>query len=170
MNIEDVITKWLIEEAFSVSKLEVPIGVKILWGLNVAVMGPAGAKFSIIKPQDKQDRVILVLGTVISPEHKSELDRLKPTERLRVIHSIISKALMTCPECKIAVQPDIVNPASIVINLEIFDDEILKHGKPFFTKTITKLLNTYFTIVSGFNEWFPVLPPQYRERGLETFM
>jgi hypothetical protein len=170
LDITESITKWLIEESFTISKLEAPPEARVAWGIGVSTPSVPSIRFSVVMPIDKRDRVVVVMGIVISPEHKNELDKLKPLERVRIMHSILSKALTVCQDCKIAVQPDIVNPSAIAINMEIYEEELAKHGKPYFIRLLTRFLNTYFAIVSGFNEWYPALPPGTRERGLTSFM
>lgn len=157
-NLKETLSKWLIEEMFIVTQMDTTTVHKISWGLNVATPGTPGVKFAVLIPADKPDRVVLAMGIVISPEHKLELEKQKQVERVRILHSVLSKALMVCPECKIAVQPNILNPHVITINLEIYNEEIEKLGKPLFIRHVTRLINTYLAIVSGFNEWFPVVP------------
>ncbi|MEM1740430.1 MAG: DUF2299 family protein [Desulfurococcaceae archaeon] len=170
MSIKDQITKWLIEESFTVTKLETPPEARVSWSIGVTTPGVPGIRFSVIMPMEKQDRVVLVMGIAISQEHKSELEKLKPTERVKVIHSILLKALSVCTDCKIAVQPDVVNPFTIAINMEIFGEEIERYGKSYFMKLLTRFLNTYLAIVSGFNEWFPVLPQVTKEKEPRTYI
>lgn len=170
MSVKDRIMKWLIEESFTVTKLEAPPEARVSWSVGVATPGIPGIRFSIIVPVDKQDRVILVMGIAISQEHKSELEKLKPVERVKVIHGILLKALSVCTDCRIAVQPDAINPFTIAINMEIFEEEIEKYGKPYFMRLLTKFLNTYLAIVSGFNEWLPVLPQVTKEREPRTYI
>ncbi|MEM1529286.1 MAG: DUF2299 family protein [Desulfurococcaceae archaeon] len=170
MSLRDLITKWLIEEAFAISKLDAPPEARVAWSIGVSTPGAPGVRFSVLSPADRQDRVILAMGIAISPEHRSELERSKPTERVRAMHSILSKALAVCIDCKIAVQPSIVDPQSITINVEVFEEEIVKYGKPYFMRLLTRFLNTYLAIVSGFNEWFPVIQPSTRGKESTSFM
>jgi hypothetical protein len=157
MEIRDLISKWLIEESYIVSKIE-DIGVSgIVWGLNVSTPGAPGVKFSIICPSDRRDRVVLVLGVVIATEHRRELEKLDLRERVKLLHTILSKALTICIDCKIAVKPVISDPQVIVVNMEIFNEEIEKYGKPHFVRILYRLINTYLAIVSGFNEWVPIV-------------
>lgn len=168
-SLKETLSKWLIEEMFVITQMDTTSVQKISWGLNVATPGTPGVKFAVLIPSDKQDRVVLAMGIVISPEHKLELEKLKQVERVRVVHSVLSKALIVCPECKIAVQPNILNPHVITINLEIYNEEIERYGKPLFIKQVTRLINTYLAIVSGFNEWFPVVP-QSRDMSSGLFI
>jgi hypothetical protein len=157
VEIKDVISKWLLEESYTISNLE-GVGVPgIAWGLSVSTPGAPGVKFSIISPSDKRDRIVLVLGVVISPEHRKELEKLSVNERVRLLHTILLKALTVCSDCKIAVKPAISDPQAIIINLEVFNDEIEKYGKSHFMRTLYRLINTYLAVVSGFNEWIPVV-------------
>jgi len=157
VEIKDLISKWLLEESYTVSNLE-SMGVPgIIWGFSVSTPGAPGVKFSIICPSDKKDRVILVLGVVISPEHRRELEKLSVSDRIKLLHTILSKALSVCIDCKIAVKPAISDPQALIINIEIFNDEIEKYGKPYFMRLLYRLINTYLSIVSGFNEWIPVV-------------
>ncbi|MEM1773387.1 MAG: DUF2299 family protein, partial [Desulfurococcaceae archaeon] len=77
MSIKDQITKWLIEESFTVTKLETPPEARVSWSIGVTTPGVPGIRFSVIMPMEKQDRVVLVMGIAISQEHKSELEKLK---------------------------------------------------------------------------------------------
>ena len=158
MNVKELITKWLLEESYSVSSMENLNLPGVAWGLNVSTPGVPSIKFSIINPSDKRDRIVLILGIAISPEHRRELEKLSTSEKVKLLHSILLKALLVCVDCKIAVKPVISDPQVIVINMEVFSEEIEKHGKPYFIKTLYKLINTYLAIVSGFNEWVPVTP------------
>jgi hypothetical protein len=157
VGVKEVISRWLLEESYTISNLEGVSVPGVEWGLAVSTQAPPGVKFSVISPSDKRDRVILVLGVVISPEHRRELEKLSVNERVRLLHTILSKALMVCSDCKIAVKPAISDPQAIVINLEVFNDEIEKYGKSYFLRTLYRLINTYLAVVSGFNEWFPVV-------------
>ncbi|MEM0325412.1 MAG: DUF2299 family protein [Desulfurococcaceae archaeon] len=168
--LKDLLSKWLIEENFIVTQLDTTTLPRANWGLNVATPGAPGVKFAVISPADKPDRVVLVIGIAISPEHRAELEKLKQTERIKVMHSILSRALMVCNDCKVSVQPSIINPHTITINLEIFGEEIEAHRKPLFIKQVVKLINTYLTIVSGFNEWFPVVPQPGKEAPSGLFI
>ena len=170
MNTRDLVTKWLIEESFIVSKLETPIEARLSWSLGVTMPGPLGLRFTVLSPVDKPDRIILVMGIAISPEHRELLEKLKPQEKLRIMHSILSKSLPVCIDCKIAVQPSILNPQSVTINMEIFQEEIEKYGKPFFLRTLTRLINTYLAIVSGFNEHFPVITQRDKDKEFQPFI
>ncbi|MEM4481540.1 MAG: DUF2299 family protein [Desulfurococcaceae archaeon] len=170
MLLRDIITKWLLEEAYIVSRLEAPPEARVSWSLNVATPGALGVRFSVISPMDRPDKVVLVMGIAISHEHRDLLEKLKLTERIKVLHSILSKALPVCIDCKIAVQPNITNPQTITINMELFEEEIEKYGKPYFIRVVARLLNTYLAVVSGFNEWFPVVPPIDKGKEPQTFM
>lgn len=167
---QDLINKWLIEEAFTIRRLEAPPEARIKWGLNVTTPGSPGINFTIVNPIDRPDRYVLALAIVISPEHLRELERLKASERLRVMHSILSKALSVCMDCKIMVQPNILSPQAIAINMEVFEEEIRGYGKPFFLRLVWRLLNTYLAIVSGFNEWIPIPPPGSDKPATQSFI
>ena len=159
-DLEDLVSRCLLEEMFVVTKLDPSTMPGILWGLDVTTPSRPSVRFAVISPIDRQDRVVLALGVVISPEHKRELDKLKPLEKIRAVHSILSRVLLMCPDCKIAVQPSVLDPQALAINMELFADEIKNGGKPLFTKRVTRLINTYFIVVSSFNELFPVIPQQ----------
>ncbi|MEM1634846.1 MAG: DUF2299 family protein [Thermosphaera sp.] len=163
-NIYDLISKWLVEESFTIRRLEAPPEAKISWGLDVFTPGHPSVNFKIINPVDKQDRVLLVLGIGISPDHKRELEKLKATERLRVISNIVGKALAVCIDCQITVQPNMVDPQAMSILLVLFNEEIEAYRKPYFMRLVARVLNTYFAIISGFNEWYPVIPDEGRKR------
>lgn len=170
-SIKDRISKWLLDEKFLVTQVDTAAVKGIAWGLNVSTPPPLNVKFAVLIPADMQDKVVLAMGIAISPEHKAELEKLKQTERVKVVHSVLSRALIVCNDCKISVQPTLVDPATIVINLELYKEELESHGKPLFMKSVIKLINTYLAIVSAFNEWFPIIP-LHTGKGLvsEPFM
>ena len=170
MSLRDTIVKWLIEEDFIVSKLDVPPGAEVAWCISVSTPGVPTTRFTVLSPAGRSDKIILAMVVTISPEHRSELERLKPAERVKVIHSILSKALAVCMDCKIGVQPNILNPQNIAINADVYEEEVSRYGKPYFMRLVARFLNTYFTIVSGFNEWFPVIPPSAKEREGTMFI
>ncbi|MEL9908653.1 MAG: DUF2299 family protein [Desulfurococcus sp.] len=169
-SVQDLIVKWLMEESFTTRKLEAPPGAGIKWGINVTTPGNPGVNFTVANPVDKPDRYILALAIVVSPEHARELEKMKPAERLRVMNSILSKALTVCIDCKIMVQPNIITPQTITVNMEFFEDELRGYGKPFFLRLVWRFLNTYLAIVSGFNEWMPVPPPSTDRLSPQTFI
>lgn len=155
--------KWLTEESYAISRLDLPPDTRVSWSIGVSTPGIPSIKFTVLIPMDRQDRVVLAMGVIISPEHRQELEKTKLTERIRAIHSIFSRALMTCSDCKIVIQPSMVNPQTITINLEVFEDELTKYGKPYFIKALTRFINTYLVIVSGFNELFPIVQSDTKE-------
>ncbi len=163
-NVHELVSKWLVEESFTIRKLEAPPEAKILWGLDVFTPGQPGVNFKIISPADKSDRVLIVLGIGISPDHKRELEKLRQTDRLKIISNILGKALSVCIDCQITVQPNMVDPQALSILLVLFNEEITLYGKPYFMRLIARTLNTYFAIISGFNEWFPVIPEEPRKK------
>uniref|UniRef100_A0A7C2BL01 DUF2299 domain-containing protein n=1 Tax=Thermosphaera aggregans TaxID=54254 RepID=A0A7C2BL01_9CREN len=163
-NVHELVSKWLVEESFTIRKLEAPPEAKILWGLDVFTPGQPGVNFKIINPADKSDRVLIVLGIGISPDHKRELEKLRQTDRLKIISNILGKALSVCIDCQITVQPNMVDPQALSILLVLFNEEITLYGKPYFMRLIARTLNTYFAIISGFNEWFPVIPEEPRKK------
>jgi hypothetical protein len=163
-NAYELISKWLVEESFTIRRLEAPPEAKILWGLDVFTPGQPSVNFKIINPADKPDRVLIVLGIGISPDHRRELDKLKQTEKLKVISNILGKALSVCIDCQITVQPNMIDPQALSILLALFNEEIALYGKPYFMRLVARTLNTYFAIISGFNEWFPVIPEDSRKK------
>jgi hypothetical protein len=163
-NAYELISKWLVEESFTIRRLEAPPEAKILWGLDVFTPGQPSINFKIINPADKPDRVLIVLGIGISPDHKRELDRLKHAERLKVISNILGKALSVCIDCQITVQPNMIDPQALSILLALFNEEITLYGKPYLMRLVARTLNTYLAIISGFNEWFPVIPEDSRKK------
>ncbi|ADV64909.1 DUF2299 domain-containing protein [Desulfurococcus mucosus] len=169
-DIGDLISKWLMDESFILRRFEAPPEARVKWGVNVSTPGTPGVNFTVVNPLDKPDRYILALAILISPEHARELDKLKPAERLRVMHSILSKALTVCADCKIMVQPNILSPQAIAVNMELFEEEIHRYGKPFFLRLVWRLLNTYLAIVSGFNEWMPIPPPGTDKSAAQAFI
>lgn len=159
-DIEAMIYKWLLDENFTVRKIDRPQDFRAKWGLNANTPGAPGIAFSIINPLDKPDRYVMTMGIVISPEHRRELDKHKPQERLRIMNNILFHALSICPECKIVVQPNLLNPEFITVNLDFFAEEFQSDKRFSFMKSLYKFLNTYIAIVAGFNEWLPVIPEQ----------
>lgn len=118
----DMISRWLIEETFTLRRLEAPPEARIKWGINVSTPGSPGVSFTIVNPADREDRYVLTLAILVSPEHLKELEKLKPADRLKIMHSILSRALAVCIDCKIMVQPNVLNPQAIVVNMDIFED------------------------------------------------
>ncbi len=164
--IKELITNWLVDEGFEVKNLDSLPPIEMVWGLDVFTPPPLKVNLKIFKPGDRRDRVILLLGVGISPEHLSKLSRLKPEDRLRFTSKLLRRILSVCNTCNVAIQPNPVEPQALTVALTMFDRDISEDSKPVFLERITLLVNAFLTIVSTFNEDFPALPG--KEEGFRS--
>ncbi len=164
----DLISKWLIEEGFEVRRFEGGITPpKVVWGLDVFTPPPIKLNLKVVQYEGREDRYFLLLGVGISPEHRKELDKLSAEERLRFSSKLISKVLSVCNVCNVGIQPSPLNPQAITIALMLFESDVNEGFKSRFVERLTLLINSFFTVVSVFNEEFPIV---LREKHEGSYM
>jgi len=157
---DELVSKWLIEEGFNVRKLETQPHFKIAWGLDVYTQPPLHVNLKIFRPEGKDDRYVLLLGVAVSPEHKKKLSELSAEEALRFSSKLMYRIISVCPTCNTGLQPSPVDLQAITVARIIFRSELSGSYKPRFVEHVYTLINAFFTIVSTFNEEFPVIPPK----------
>jgi len=168
--IRDLITEWLIEEGFEVKKLpEIP-QIRFKWGLDVFTPPPLRVNIKIFKPEERLDRVIILLGVGVSPEHLQALSKLKPEERLRFSSKLLYRLITACNNCSIALQPNPVDLKGVSVAITFFDSEVNKDFKPILLKMLMVLVNSFLLIVSTFNEEFPIVSGSLSEKSTTTRM
>ena len=168
-NVEEMINQWLIQEGFIVKKLEAPPELKISWGLDVNTPPPFQVNFKVFKTSDKPDRLIVLIGIMISQEHRKFLTSMRQDEILRFMSRLTRIVLTACPDCQLTVQPNILDPQSLSVAIVLFDEEVRTQGKHLFIKGIMRILNTYSIIVSLFNESYPVVPQQTAQKHTQMY-
>jgi len=166
-DVEEVITKWLLDEGFEVKRITTGLPIESSWGLDVRTPPPTRIGFRVFKPKAKPDRTILTLGVAIAKEHLSELNKMRREDRFRFISRLVLELLKVCNTCNILVEPSPIDPRGITITLILIDDYIRKSGRQEFLNNVYKLLNTYVAIISYFNEAFPHIPTS-KLRGEDT--
>ncbi|MCD6324433.1 MAG: DUF2299 family protein [Desulfurococcales archaeon] len=157
-DVEKLVTNWLIEEGYEVKKLPQIPQVKFTWGLDVFTPPPLRVNIKLFKPEDRNDRVILLLGVGVSPEHQAAISRLPREGRLKFSSKLLSRLIQACATCSIAIQPNPIEPQGISVALTVFDAEITEDFKPRLMEKMTVMINAFLLIVSTFNEEFPVIP------------
>ncbi|WP_440059386.1 DUF2299 domain-containing protein [Thermogladius sp. 4427co] len=168
--VEERVNQWLIEEGFIVKKLEAPPEAKISWGLDVNTPPPFQVNFKVFKSSEKPDRLIILIGIVVSPEHRKFLSSLRQEEVLRFMSRLTRIVLSACSDCQLTIQPNLIDPQTLTIASVLFDEEVEKGGKHVFVKTIMKILNSYSIIVSMFNEAYPVLPQPKEQKPPQMYL
>ena len=169
VNIRETITSWLLDEGFEVKKLNVMPPLKIAWGIDVYTPPPMKVNVKIFQPENREDRVILLLGVGISPEHLNELNKLSEKEKLKFSSILLSRLISVCNTCSVAIQPNPVNPQGISIGITLYASDVDEKYKPRFMEKLAVLVNMFLTVVSTFNETFPVLPKEKsKEAGSTT--
>ena len=128
--VKKLITEWLVEEGFEVKKLPATPQVRFTWGLDIFTPPPLRVNIKIFKPEERPDRVIMLLGVGVSPEHQQALTRLKPEERLKFSSRLLYRLIMACNSCSIAIQPNPVDPKGVSVALTFFDAEVSNNFKP----------------------------------------
>ncbi len=163
-DIREKIIAWLVDEDHEVKVETPPKGAPIEWVLKVtAKIPPVLARVVIQQPSNKKDRIVVTLGVVVSPQHRDALSKLSLPKRQEVIHKILVDAYKLCPDCVIVVQPNYIDPQSIVITDIIYVDELTK---PRLSSSIRKMTNMLAIISAGFNAYLEVIPSESR-RGEE---
>ena len=157
-DIEEMVTKWLLDEGFEVKRITTGFPIESLWGLEVRTPPPTRIGFRVFKPKAKPDRTILTLGVAIAKEHLSELGKMRAENRFRFTSRLVLELLKVCNTCNILVEPSPINPKGITVTLILFDEYIKNSGRQEFLNNVYKLLNTYVAIISYFNEAFPYIP------------
>ncbi len=159
---DELVSKWLIEEGFNVRKLETQPHFRIAWGLDVFTQPPLHINLKVFRPEGREDRYVLLLGVAVSPEHKKKLSELSVEEVLKFSSKLMYRIIAVCPTCNIGLQPSPIDLQAITVARVVFRNELSENYKPRFVEHIYRLMNTFFTIVSTFNEDFPVIPPKTR--------
>mgnify|MGYP001626199666 CR=1 FL=1 len=157
---DELISKWLIEEGFNVRKLETQPHFRIAWGLDVFTQPPLHVNLKVFRPEGREDRYVLLLGVAVSPEHKKKLSELSVEEALKFSSKLMYRVITVCPACNASLQPSLVDIQAITVARIVFRSELSENYKPRFIEYIYTLINAFFTIVSTFNEDFPVVPPK----------
>ncbi len=168
--VQNLITKWLIDEGFEVKKLTPSPQVRFKWGVDVFTPPPLRVNIKIFKPDERPDRVILLLGVGVSPEHQAALARLKDEGRLKFSSKLLSRLITACNTCSIAIQPNPIDPKGVSVGLTIFDDEVDEAFKPRLLSKLMVLVNSFLIIVSTFNEDFPIIPKGSGRESTTTTM
>lgn len=159
---DELISKWLIEEGFNVRKLEAQPHFRIAWGLDVFTQPPLHVNLKVFRSEGREDRYVILLGVAVSPEHKKKLSELSSEEVLRFSSKLMYRIISVCPVCNTGLQPSPLDLQAITVARVVFRSELSEGYKPRFVEYIHMLINTFFTIVSTFNEDFPVIPPKTR--------
>lgn len=159
---DELVSKWLIEEGFNIRKLETQPHFRIAWGLDVFTQPPLHVNLKVFRPEGREDRYVLLLGVAVSPEHRKKLSELSVEEALRFSSKLMYRIITVCPACNIGLQPSPIDLQAITVARVVFRNELSENYKPRFVEHIYRLMNTFFTIVSTFNEDFPVIPPKTR--------
>ncbi|MEZ0394446.1 MAG: DUF2299 family protein [Desulfurococcaceae archaeon] len=160
---EELINRWLVEEGFIVRRLEAPPELRIAWGLDVNTPLPPNINFKVMKPADRPDRFVIFLGVTVSPEHRKWLSTKSQQDVLRFTSRLAHMVLSVCNDCQLTIQPSFVDPQTITIALGVFEEEVREGRKGEFVRNVVRVLNAYFTVVSAFNEEFPVIPQAKQE-------
>lgn len=155
---DELVEKWLIEEGFNVRRLEPQPPFKVVWGLDVFTQPPMNINFKVFRPEGREDRYVLLIGVAVSPEHRRKLNELSPEEVLKFTSKLMCRVISMCPACNVVVQPSTVDPQAISVAQAVFRDEVSEGFKPRFVERVYVLINSFFTIVSTFNEEFPIIP------------
>ncbi|AFK51343.1 hypothetical protein TCELL_0919 [Thermogladius calderae 1633] len=168
-SVEERVNEWLIQEGFIVRKLEAPPEARITWGLDVNTPPPFQVNFKVFKTLDKPDRLVVLIGVVVSPEHRKYLTSMRQEEVLRFMSRLTRILLTACVDCQLTIQPSILDPQTLTVALVLFDDEVRAQGKQVFLKTVMRVLNAYSIIVSLFNEAYPILPQQREQKHTQMY-
>jgi len=153
--LEEIVTKWLIEEGFTIKKLDPRFPIKVVWGLEVRTPPPLNVGFRVFKPQLRPDRLVLMLGVAISPEHLRELERLDEGKRFKFFSRLLLELIKVCNTCNVVIEPSPFNPRGITATLTLLEDHVKSSGKQGLLNEIYKILNVFIAIISYFNEVFP---------------
>ncbi len=168
--VKKLITEWLVEEGFEVKKLPAAPQVKFTWGLDVFTPPPLRVNIKIFKPEERPDRVIILLGVGVSPEHQQALSRFKPKERLKFSSRLLYRLITACNNCSVAIQPNPVDLKGVSVASTFFDAEVSEGFKPKLLNMLMVMVNAFLLIVSTFNEEFPVVSGGLGEKSTTTRM
>jgi len=168
--VKELITSWLIEEGFEVKKLPPTPQVRFTWGLDLYTPPPLRVNIKVFKPEERQDRVIILLGVGVSPEHQQALSKLKPEERLKFSSKLLYRLITVCNICSVAIQPNPVDIKGVSVAMTFFDSEVNNNFKPRLLNMLMTMVNSFLLIVSTFNEAFPVVSGGVREKSTTTRM
>ncbi len=155
----DKVLKWLVESGFKVEKLTEVQTLRAKWGYRVTTPPPIPTTIAIFEPQDYSDRLLLLLGINIAPEHRMGILRMDRSKRLSFMSRVILDILRICPTCRVGVQPSMIEPQSIVATLILFYENLTKSS---LVNSLVMLSNVYTSVLANFWSEFPT--------GRETYM
>lgn len=149
------ISSWLLSEGFRIEKLEPLPGLKISWGFNVYTPPPLVVNVKVFQPQGQEDKVILLLGVNISPDHQRELSKLDDNERYKFMSKMLLDIIHLCPECKFVIQPNMLSPKAIIISRTLFCNDLTKSK---LIDEVVRLVNVFIAINANLWMKFPHPP------------
>ncbi len=158
------ISSWLLSEGFRVEKLEPLPRLKVAWGLNVYTPPPLVVNIKIFQPAGHEDRIVLLLGVNISPDHQRELNKLDDSERYRFMSKMLLDIIHLCPDCKFAIQPNMMSPKTIIVSKTLYYEEL---SRPKLVNEIVRLVNVFMAINA--NLWIKFPHPLRKPQTTTTY-
>ncbi len=149
---EKNVSNWLIEEGFKLGKLEQLPGIEYKWGYNVFAPPPVQVNIKLFQPKPFPTQIVMVMGVSLSKEHQEALSKLSVNERIEFLSTLLIDLTKICPSCRIAIQPNMLEPKAIVVTRVLFEDNI---SKPLLIDEITRLINCFLVINASLWRKFP---------------
>lgn len=169
-SLRDKIIAWLIDEDHEVKSEPIPPGAPLEWVLGVtAKIPPVVAKIIIQQPSTKRDRIVMTLGVMVSPEHASRLEALRPSERLSIFSDILTTLYSMCPDCVVVVQPSPAEPQNIIITRILYEEEVTRALVSDSVRVLVNALSMISTTLNARLEMVPK-PPRRDEAYTSGFM
>ena len=165
-DIKDKIVSWLLDENFEVKSEQPPPNVPVEWIISVTVPAPIKTKILVQMPSAKRDRVVLTLGVAISDVHREGIRKLEPAKRLTLMTGILRDLILLCPDCFIAVQPNLIDPGGLLITKTIYLESLSRES---LASGIKVLVNCFALIVARLNAELGITEPP-RHRGFTGYM
>jgi hypothetical protein len=148
----DTVLAWLGESGFLVAPLTAQLPSNAEWGLLVSTPPPLQVKLRLLGL--KNGDLVFGVGVNFSEKHVSEINKLKPEERVKLSAEIISSILSVCPYCRIALRESLANPVALISEILIKGDEASKQR---LVDDAARLVNVFLIVNAILWKKFPLI-------------
>ena len=120
------------------------------WGLAVSTPPPIQVKLRLLGLRGGV--VVAGIGVNFAEQHRQEMMKLKPAERIVFTARLTAALLTLCPYCRIALQGGMTEPSAIVAEIVYYSDTITKQR---IVDDIARLINVFLLVNALLWQQFP---------------
>ncbi len=156
---QEEVSAWLRRAGFLIGDAGTQMPPGASWAL--AVFGGPGSKVKVtVIGFEPSESIAVTIGVAFSEAHRRLIMGLDESERLSFMARMVNTLLLLCPACRIAVQPSLAQPLTIIIQRVL-------HGRSITASelidAVTRLINTFIAVNMMLMEKFPQTGRQQQE-------